>query len=406
MMSVTTRDEAKTNAGQLRMSNKLLFVSDDLDVLKGYQRGLRRQFNVDVANGSADAVAMIATHGPYGVIVADMRLSGMHGVELLREVKQCAPDAVRILVAEKSHAQAAIDAVNEHDIFRVLNHPSTPQTLVKVLLAGLEQHRLVTAEKELLQNTLRGSVQVLSEVLAIASPEAFGRTTRITRYMQELANAMELPDPWRMETLALLSQIGCVILPDTLLKKVSAGRPLNDDELAQFSEHPIVGAELLAKIPRLEEVAESIKYQAKHFDGSGMPADSKTGEAIPLGARMLKVILDFDACRVSGLTSERALAQMEQKSRYYDPQVMDALVRSCGRPADMVTRELSVARLMDGMFLAADVETRDGIMLVCQGQETTRSVREHLVKFWRNDVISETVSVSVPATVDEGAFDS
>ena len=121
--------------------------------------------------------------GPFAVIVADRSMPGMDGIQLLAKVKACSPNTVRMMLTGNADMQTAIDAVNEGHIFRFLTKPCPPESLTASLQAAIEQYRLITAERELLEKTLRGSVKVLCEVLSVVKPTAFGRASRITRYV-------------------------------------------------------------------------------------------------------------------------------------------------------------------------------------------------------------------------------
>ncbi len=95
--------------------------------------------------------------------------------------------------------KAAMSAVNEGNIFRFLTKPCEKEDLGKAITTGLVQYRLVTAEKDLLENTLMSSIKVLVDVLSAASPEAFRRSIRIARYVRHLVAKFNLPSPWRFE---------------------------------------------------------------------------------------------------------------------------------------------------------------------------------------------------------------
>ncbi len=377
------------------MNEKVLFVDDEPNVLQAYKRALRKQFAMDMAPGGPEALEMIAANGPYAVIVSDMRMPVMDGVEFLATVKERTPESVRMMLTGNSDQQTATDAVNKGDIFRFLNKPCPPENLARALDAGLEQYRLITAEKELLQKTLAGSIRVLAEVLSLVNPEAFGRTARLQKIMRKLVKQMGLPKVWWMEPMVLLSQIGCVILPEDVLSKIANDQPLNQEEYQLYAQHPCVGSDLLGKIPRMEEIAESILYQEKNFDGTGVPRDAIKGQSIPLGARLLKAVLDFDRHAASGLTPATCLSKMKQESNLYDPEILSALEQTMVRKAPEETQAVSFRNLQDGMVMARDVKAKTGILILCNGHRITPSVRQHLENFYNNKNLEEPLHVLI-----------
>jgi DNA-binding NtrC family response regulator len=128
-------------------------VDHEENILLAYQRQLRKEFQIETALGGGPAPEAIAQRGPYAVIVSDMRMPGMDGVQFLSKVKERAPDSVRMMLTGNNDLQTAMQAVNEGNSFRFLTKPCTPETLAKALEAGLEQYRLITAERELLEKT-------------------------------------------------------------------------------------------------------------------------------------------------------------------------------------------------------------------------------------------------------------
>src|SRR5207302_9411083 len=141
---------------------------------------------------------------------------------------------------------------------------------------------LITAERELLENTLNGSIKMLTEVLASAEPHSFGRGERLRNYMRAFAQVLKLPQTWDLELAGMLSQIGYVTIPAEVAKKARDGHGLSGPEKDMLLRVPEIGARLLAHIPRLESVSKIILYQDKNYDGSGFPADAVAGEDIPV----------------------------------------------------------------------------------------------------------------------------
>lgn len=379
------------------MNKKILFVDDEVNVLNAYKRGLRRQFTIDTAISGEQALQLSQTAGPYAVVISDMRMPGMDGVTLLAEFKKRAPQTVRIMLTGNADQQTAIDAINTGDIFRFLNKPCSPEDMGKAVNAGLEQHRLIMAEQELLEKTVTGTIRALTDVLSLINPEAFGRTTRLKKYMRKIGMDIGLEKQiWWLETLASLSQIGCVILPQGVLQKVASGRVLTEEEFQLYEMQPCVGADLIAEIPRMDRFAEAIRYQQKNYDGTGIPHDDVSGRTIPAGARILKVVLDFDSYESSGLTQKKALLKLRQHKHWYDPKILVSLEKVIGAEIPEEIREVRLDGLKDGMVFAEDIRTPMGILIVCKGHTVTTSVRQRLKNFAENGHLREPLRVSIP----------
>jgi DNA-binding NtrC family response regulator len=205
------------------MTERILCVDDDPNVLQAYQRALRKQFHIEPAFGGEEALQAVAEQGPYAVVVSDMRMPGMNGIELLAKISEIAPDTVRMMLTGNADQETALEAVNQGHIFRFMTKPCPPEIFAKALEAGLAQYRLITAERDLLSKTLSGSVKVLTDVLGLVNPAAFGRAARVRRLVHELCARLPVGAAWQVEIAAMLSQIGCVAVPEETLAKVYNG---------------------------------------------------------------------------------------------------------------------------------------------------------------------------------------
>src|SRR5713226_8642213 len=105
------------------MTTKILCVDDDAHILAAYQRQLRKQFEIDVAQGGEQALESIVSRGPYAVVLSDMRMPGMNGIQFLCRAQEIAPNSVRMMLTGNADQQTAMDAVNEGNIFRFLTKP-------------------------------------------------------------------------------------------------------------------------------------------------------------------------------------------------------------------------------------------------------------------------------------------
>ena len=163
------------------MAEKILLVDDDSNILDGYRRSLSNEFLMETALGGTEALALATDKGPYAVVISDMRMPGMDGIQLLSQIKAVSPDTIRVMLTGNADMETAINAINEGSIFRFLNKPCSKEVMARTITAALVQYRLVTAEKQLLEQTLSGSLQVLTEVLSLVNPAAFSRAERARR---------------------------------------------------------------------------------------------------------------------------------------------------------------------------------------------------------------------------------
>jgi signal transduction histidine kinase len=137
------------------MTDKILCVDDDANLLAGIRRNMSRQFQLDVATGGAEALELMARRGPYAVVVTDMRMPHMNGVEFLNTCRERFPDVVRIMMTVASDQETAVQAVNLGHVFKFLNKPCPPEMLATVIENALRQYRLVMTQRQMVQLELQ-----------------------------------------------------------------------------------------------------------------------------------------------------------------------------------------------------------------------------------------------------------
>src|SRR6266545_5328015 len=350
---------------------RILCVDDEPDVLAGLHDVLYRSFDVQTATGGEDGLALLRQDpGGFAVVISDMRMPRMSGATFLREAKRVAPSAVRMLLTGYADADAAARAVNEGQIFRFLLKPCNEEHLNKACVAALWQHRVLIAERALLEQTVRGAVKSLTDVLALASPSAFGRATRVKRTVVRIAHQIGMDELWEVEVAALLAQIGAVTLPETTAERLYSGALLSPAEEAMVARVPAVSERILASIPRLDGVQQIVTALARGRDAERTP---------PVGARMLRIAIDYDALETQGLAPDGALAAMRGREGLYDAELLEALARAIGAGEPGVrVREIPLRGLDVGMALAADVRGGDGRLLVPRGHDVSPELVERL----------------------------
>jgi response regulator RpfG family c-di-GMP phosphodiesterase len=377
------------------VSQRVLFVDDEPQVLEGIQRSLRKRVELQTAPSGIEALRLIAEEGPFALVISDMRMPGMNGAQLLAKVREQEPDIVRMILSGQSDMQATIDAVNQGQIYRFLTKPCVADQLFLAIEDGLKQHQLVTAEKVLLEHTLNSCVKMLIEILGMVSPAASGRASRLQRYTLALAAALQLSDRWQWSLSALVSQIGCVALPAELLSKVEAGQTLTDEERRLHESHPEVAGKLLAAIPRLEDVAEIVTAQFGPLNFSDQPADVRRWDVRNTGRLLLRAAFEFDRLTSGGRRREAAADALRASSLGFPSCVIEALRSLAPANQQRVIKEMRLKDLSTGMILEEDLVSSKGIRLVPAGHEVTRSLIVRLNSIAGGVGVAEPFRVSV-----------
>ncbi|EFL52806.1 response regulator receiver protein [Solidesulfovibrio fructosivorans JJ]] len=355
---------------------KILFVDDDAELTASLKRKLRRKFAIDVAEGPLRALEAVTENGPYAVVVADLRMPGIDGLELLARLKKACPDTIRIMLTGYAGLEEAMRAVNVGGVFRFLAKPCPEEELEEALAAGVAQYLQVTGEKEFLKGSLRGIIKVLTDLLELLNPEATARSARVKRLVTDMARYCDAPDIWRIELAVILSQLGAMVMPESMFATLRAKGTLKGERAALFARHPAIGADILDNIPKLGEVAHIIRHQETPFAGEG--TDGPSGKQIPLGSRLLKVALDYDRLLTSGVGRDEALAVMAEREGLYDPKALELLGVLAGSREGYSRGEASVTSLTAGMVLEEDICLGTGEKAAVAGQVVDPGLIERL----------------------------
>jgi response regulator RpfG family c-di-GMP phosphodiesterase len=353
---------------------KILCVDDEPLVLEGIARHLRRRYEVLAATGGPAALELLRQDGDVAVIVSDMRMPGMDGATFLAHARQVVPNAVRILLTGDADLSAAIAAVNQGQIFRFLTKPCAPTALIFALAAATQQHRLITAEHVLLEQTLHGSVKALTDVLALANPTAFGRASRIKDLVSALARGIGMAERWQCELAAMLSQLGTITLSSETVEKLFHAQPLTAAERELVDRIPAETERILGSIPRLEVVRGILATYLTTRHAATVGHGDPESDLVGMGARLLRVAVDFDTLERHGNAPREAIAHLRKQPDHYNHKILTALEAVCSvRSQPEAVFEVHLSALEAGMTLAEDVRLRTGALLAARGYTVTTS---------------------------------
>lgn len=375
----------------------ILCVDDERNVVESMELNLRKLYQVKTALSGAEGLEILRAEKEVAVVLSDMRMPEMDGAAFLSAARAASPDTVRILLTGFADIEAAVRAVNDGQIFRFLTKPCSPENLLAALAAGMEQHRLITAERVLLQKTLVGSVKALIEVLALSNPLALGRAVRIRDRARKAVRQMSAEKRWQVEFAAMLSQLGAVSLPEEVTRKLYDGETLDHLEQSRLAESMGAVNDILSHIPRLEPVTsvlDELKGMIEGYSAAG-------GAARPSeDARLLQAVIDLDALEAQGRSLRTSIDMLSSRRDLYGEDVLAALRALANDPTARQAVTVEVTRLREGMVLAEDLKTTAGVLIVPRGFELNQSSLEHILNFDKQLVSSVRVfelGTTVPA---------
>jgi putative two-component system response regulator len=321
------------------ISTKILLVDDDDNLLKSYQRHLSEDFRIDTASGAKEALEMIQSNGSYAVIISDLKMPGMDGIEFLSRVKEIAPQSVRMMLTGNADLETSIGAVNEGNIFRFLLKPCPVETLKQAISSGVRQYKLIEGEKEIMKqlhtkkilNALKETIQLIGMTLEAKDPYTAGHQKRVARLASAIAEEMGLAEE-KIEGIhfaGLIHDIGKVYIPAEILNRPGT---LSTLEFELIKTHAQVGYDIIQHVKFPWPIAEAIFQHHERMDGSGYPSGF-SGEQIIIEARILAVADVVEAMATHrpyrpACSLEKTLEEISSNrgTLYYDKAV-DACIR-------------------------------------------------------------------------------
>jgi len=374
---------------------KILIVDDDATILSSFERVFHRSFNVTTCADAVEALCIFKSQGPFAVVISDMHMPGIDGISFLHKIKDINPDPVRIMLTGDSDIQTAVNAVNEGHIFRFLLKPCDSNIMASAINAAIQQYRLITAEHELLEKTLKGSIQILVEVLSMTNPIAFNKAKRISNYASQLARLMNLPNAWQYEIAAMLSQIGCLTVPPETIEKYFSGLELNEDERSMVKDHPNIGYELLSNIPRLENIAAMIRVQ-QYPPKDKFKRPLSEIEPAALGSLILCVCFELELMLTKNFNPTVAIKRLEDTVMPLVPEMAKCFSQiKLQKYASSDFKFIKISELSDGMLLADAIIAKNGTIIAGKDCSINPAIRQRLFNFLKQGVIDNIAKVTI-----------
>lgn len=346
----------------------VLFVDDEVNILKAIQRLLRHEpMEVLTASRPQEALELLDRSGAQ-VVVSDQRMPEMSGVDLLASVRERHSDIVRMMLTGYTEMNIAVEAINRGEIYRLITKPWNDDELKATLRQAFDHYDLkgeirrlnqVTREQNFklqdMNKNLEGKVRertgqlnqknqelrtayiqtirALAEAIDAKDAYTRGHSERVAVYASRIARQLEMRKEMieRVYFAGLLHDVGKIGVPDAIITKPAR---LDEAEYREIKKHPEIGAKILEPVEFLHNIVPCVRHHHEWFDGSdrGYP-DRLIGDSIPLPSRVILV-----ADTVEAMTSDRpyrnalqldvVVAELNKFSgSQFDPVVVQAFLR-------------------------------------------------------------------------------
>lgn len=393
----------------------ILLVDDEHQITSALTRVLRRDYQITTCNSSLQAKELITQH-QYALIISDMRMPDIDGAQLLAYAKQHSPKTTRILMTGFSDLNRITHAVEEGDIFGYISKPWNRSELLLTIKSACEHYILnqrLTAVNELIsaqqQSTYQTENSKSSQSIIQAGQKQRTLFKKLVDALNVISNQPVASDSLPQQQIAVQSKLMAEALHlekcqssyiylaalmaniDKLVfnKKWLAQYEelLSPEQLTHFQQTKRTAMATIDKLPLLTPVAEIIKQQHQTYAGHGGP-DQLSGEQIPIGARILRIVKDYNQLINTAPDtdiSRQAMARQyltEDAGRLYDPQLVTVFLHLLDEQPSQPSssNELGIAskRLTMGNTLSRDVHDQNQQLFLAKDTVVCEQVIEKI----------------------------
>lgn len=332
-------------------AERILVVDDEPDVREVLMLGLQALgYECDAASDANQAMQTLE-RTPYALMLSDIRMPQISGIQLLKYVNERWPDLAVIMVTALADRDTAVSTMRM-GAYDFIVKPFELEEVGFSVARALEKRRLaleikayqaelerkvaertreLVEKNQQLQQMLLGTIETMAITLQVRDEYTSHHSQRVAAYAVAMAEMLSLSteEIEQVRLAALLHDIGKIGIRESVLHKKGT---LTEEEFEHIKTHPLVAERILQPIKLLHEIIAPVKHEHEHYDGSGYP-DQLRGEEIPLAARIIAVADAYDALTSdrpyrSALSAEHALEILRAGAgRVWDPQMVEVFIR-------------------------------------------------------------------------------
>jgi len=332
------------------VSPRILIVDDEVEITEILADLLSEEYEC-IRAGSAEEALTRLQESEFQLVISDITMPGMSGLDMIPHVKEIAPDTVVVMISGMQTVESAIGALRL-GAFDYLMKPFDLRQVEAVVKRALEHHDLVVAKQRYenhleelveqrtieldkalnsLEGAYRSTLKALTAALETRDSETHGHSERVVTYSLRLGREYGLSseEMKALEFGSLLHDIGKIGVPDSILRKPAK---LTEEEWVRMREHPLHGQQILRGIEFLQGASRVVAQHHEKWDGTGYPLGLRK-EEIDICARIFSVADAFDAITSDrvyrrGKSYEAASQELDDwAGRQFDPKVVEAFHR-------------------------------------------------------------------------------
>lgn len=347
------------------MEYNILFVDDEENILKSLKRALiDEKYSCFFASSAQEGFDIIKNTN-IDVVISDMKMPEVDGIEFLKQIEEFDADIVKIILSGQADMYQLIEVINNINVFSFILKPWDVETTLKPMIEkAIRQVKLIKTNKEMgkqLSNQLReleikhfrlqkvtesldDSNSVLISIANMVEAKdtiTNGHINRVAFWSQKIGERLGLSEN-ELEMLrkgAILHDIGKVGIPDSILNKPGS---LTNEEFDIMKTHTVIGEKIISSLKSFQNIKSIIRHHHEKLDGSGYPDNLKASQ-IDIYTRIVAIVDIYDALIMDrpyrkAMTKEQAFAILEgdAKKGLLDSAIVDILKKEAYENADSV----------------------------------------------------------------------
>lgn len=364
------------------LSETVLIVDDTPDNLTVLSEILKPDYKVQVSVSGEKALKLLEGQTLPDLILLDIMMPGLDGYAVCRMLKSNprTADIPVLFISALTNAED-ISAGFQAGGIDYITKPFFAEEVMCRVKTHIELRNTLKENQKLLSKTLVGSIKVMSDLLSVANPLLAKKTNRLRHYAKEMMPylGMESQNQWTVELAIMLSHIGLIGVPEGIIKRKSEKGQLKAEESFIYDQYPLTGSELIARIPRLQDVADMVKYQLTY--PKHLPQELSSN--VRLGASLINLLLIYDYNIMRGLEKHDVVSKLRTRLMDYPPAIMNAMQYIGEKEVEKPKTHVKIEMLKEGMVLFEDILNTSGELLLPRKTELTDSMVQLLQRLFR-----------------------